>query len=320
MDNTYAVVDETYTIPAFKKKVCRNHANTLTLLLEKHEETLQVEARAYDDGVALRMIVDGEGEGSVLEERTGFALPQSAHQVYGMKYIFSYEDMYQPIPRCDLAQNRLAFPVLAECGNGVWALYAEAAVFGDYGGSTLLSDEEKPELLMVRRAPDQLSPTQTGFPRRHALARGDVRQPGRHCILQPAGKSESSVRDQRYLVHSPRRFGLELDDGKRLDPRPRTLPRICRLCGGDGIPVLSGRRRLPGYVDIAELVKYAEGKGVKIWLWEHSKDIRSPEIADEKFRLWSSWGVVGVKIDFFESDRAERVKQSSTIWRARRQV
>ena len=38
MDNTYAVVDETYTIPAFKKKVCRNHANTLTLLLEKHEE------------------------------------------------------------------------------------------------------------------------------------------------------------------------------------------------------------------------------------------------------------------------------------------
>ena len=37
--------------------------------------------------------------------------------------------------------------------------------------------------------------------------------------------------------------------------------------------------------------------------------MRSPEIAEEKFKLWSSWGVVGVKIDFFESDRAERVKQ-----------
>ena len=37
----YASVDETYQIPAFKKKTCVNHANTLSLMLEKHEETLK---------------------------------------------------------------------------------------------------------------------------------------------------------------------------------------------------------------------------------------------------------------------------------------
>ena len=43
-----------------------------------------------------------------------------------------------------------------------------------------------------------------------------------------------------------------------------------------GFPYYLADGGWPGYVDIAELVKYAEGKGVKIWLWEHSKDIRSP--------------------------------------------
>ena len=95
MDNTYAVVDETYTIPAFKKKVCRNHANTLTLLLEKHEETLQVEARAYDDGVALRMIVDGEGEGSgkrILNPQTIVYLEEGASIVMDTSQIGGVDD------------------------------------------------------------------------------------------------------------------------------------------------------------------------------------------------------------------------------------
>lgn len=76
-----------------------------------------------------------------------------------------------------------------------------------------------------------------------------------------------------------------------------------------GFPYYLADGGWPGNVDIPELVKYAAERNVKIWLWEHSKDVRSPEIAEEKFKLWSSWGVVGVKIDFFESDRAERVKQ-----------
>ena len=115
----YASVDETYQIPAFKKKTCVNHANTLSLMLEKHEETLTVEARAYDDGVAVRLIAGGEGEGTLLAESTGFAVPERAGQVFGMKYLFSYEDQVHPIPRCDLAQNNLAFPVLVDCGANI---------------------------------------------------------------------------------------------------------------------------------------------------------------------------------------------------------
>ena len=126
-----STVEEDYIIPVFKKKHCYNHANALTLTLEKQEDVLTVEARAYDDGVAVRLIADGEGECDVERERTGFAIPRTAGQVYAMKYVFSYEDHYHPVPPCDMAQNTYAFPVLVGCGVGIWALYAEAAVFGD---------------------------------------------------------------------------------------------------------------------------------------------------------------------------------------------
>ena len=38
----------------------------------------------------------------------------------------------------------------------------------------------------------------------------------------------------------------------------------------------------PGHVDIPELVQYAEKKGVKIWIWEHSAQMRDPKEAEEE--------------------------------------
>ena len=65
----------------------------------------------------------------------------------------------------------------------------------------------------------------------------------------------------------------------------------------------------PGHIDIPELVKYCEERKIKVWLWEHSAQMRDYQTAYDKMKLWSSWGVVGLKIDFFESDGQERVAQ-----------
>ena len=309
VSSNYASIQESYTLPAFKKSQCENHANTLTLLLEKHEETLQVEGRAYDDGVALRLIAGGEGNASVLGERTGFSIPAGAGDVYGMKYLFTYEDMYDPIPKCDLYQNRLAFPVLVDCGAGVWALYAEAAVFGDYGGSNLLSTREDPQRLMVQRAPDQLSPTLTHFPVTtpwRVVLCGDLNDIVTSNTLENLNPP-SIVEDTSFVQPGVAAWSWMAENDSTRDPKR------CReyvdYAAQMGFPYYLADGGWPGNVDIPELVKYAAERNVKIWLWEHSKDVRSPEIAEEKFKLWSSWGVVGVKIDFFESDRAERVKQ-----------
>jgi len=76
-----------------------------------------------------------------------------------------------------------------------------------------------------------------------------------------------------------------------------------------GFPYYLADGGWPGHIDIPELVRYAAERNVRIWLWEHSAHMRDPAEAEEKMRLWSSWGVVGLKIDFFESDRPERMAQ-----------
>ena len=303
------VIDESYSIPAFKKSLCLDQANTLTLVLENAAGRMYVDARAYDDGAALRLRIPGEGECQVKSETTGFAIPQSAGQVYGMKYVFSYEDHYHPIPRCDMAQNNLAFPVLVDCGQGVWALYAEAAVFGDYGSSTLCSTEDAPMTLKLRQAPDQIGATETAFP---------LTTPWRVVLCGDPGDFVTSntlenlnppsiVEDASFIRPGTSAWSWMTENDSTKDPvRCREYVDYAAAMGFDYYLADGG---WPGTVDIPELVKYAESKGVKIWIWEHSAAIRSPEIAEEKLSLWASWGVVGVKIDFFESDGAHRVKQ-----------
>lgn len=58
-------------------------------------------------------------------------------------------------------------------------------------------------------------------------------------------------------------------------------------------------------VNLGELLEYAKGKDVKLWVWAHSKDIHKQY--KEAFPLYEKWGVVGVKIDYMQRDDQEMV-------------
>src|SRR5699024_993761 len=57
---TRGAIDETYTLPAFKKAVCMDRCQTIDLLFEKEGQELLVQGRAYDDGAAFRLQLLGE--------------------------------------------------------------------------------------------------------------------------------------------------------------------------------------------------------------------------------------------------------------------
>ena len=67
---------------------------------------------------------------------------------------------------------------------------------------------------------------------------------------------------------------------------------------------------LPG-IDVQEIVKHAHAKGVNVQLWVPyyglDKDLEAA------FKLYSEWGINGVKIDFMNSDSIKRV---DFYWRA----
>lgn len=60
-------------------------------------------------------------------------------------------------------------------------------------------------------------------------------------------------------------------------------------------------------IDIAELVSYAKEKHVKLFLWNHSKDVRRADV-DRLFATYEMWGIAGVKIDFIE-DESQKTMQ-----------
>jgi len=57
--------------------------------------------------------------------------------------------------------------------------------------------------------------------------------------------------------------------------------------------------------EIKELVDYSKQKGVSIWLWKHSKSLRTAAARDSFFRKCNELGIAGAKIDFFDSEAKE---------------
>lgn len=304
VNESHGAIDETYTLPAFKKSLCVNKCNTLAIDLEKDGYPMTLECRAYDDGAAFRMAFHKEGV--VKTETTGFCIPEETRSAYCMKFRFSYEDEFNRVPLCDLHQNLWSFPVLLEGAKGVWGLLAEAAVFGDYGGMVLSSTKSEPRLLRVTAPADdfgvQKLPVTTPWRVVMAGSLDDIVNSNLLENLNPPCELEDTSFIKPGMVawswmtenDSPRNFERQKDfiDFAAKMNWPYSLD--------DG-------GWLPAGVDIPALVEYGKKKGVGVWIWSHRRPLEDRETADKTLALWKSWGVAGVKIDFFESDTRDRI-------------
>jgi alpha-glucosidase len=61
------------------------------------------------------------------------------------------------------------------------------------------------------------------------------------------------------------------------------------------------------HIDVPSLVAYARERGVGLWIWAHSLDIKTFGMERALAHL-AGQGVVGVKVDFFNSDSQETVQ------------
>lgn len=72
---TYGTINEAYPQLGGKSRAL-NRGNTLSLMLEHHGSSLRLEARAYDDGFAWRLIVPGSGRRKINGEASTWSLPR----------------------------------------------------------------------------------------------------------------------------------------------------------------------------------------------------------------------------------------------------
>ncbi|MEW6158573.1 MAG: glycoside hydrolase family 97 catalytic domain-containing protein, partial [Verrucomicrobiota bacterium] len=66
---------------------------------------------------------------------------------------------------------------------------------------------------------------------------------------------------------------------------------------------------------IKQLVDYSRERGVGLWFWRHSRQLRTPEARAKFFEKLQRLGVVGAKIDFFDHEHREVVDLYTTLLR-----
>jgi alpha-glucosidase len=326
-------IDETYEMKIGRQKVIRNKANELALIFQNDKGSrLQVVIRAYDDGVAFRYFFPGNADSNltVTEELTGFNIPDSGMswiEPYDVpsKWTPAYEKFYEngiPIGTSSPNKEGWAFPALFQ-SNGNWILISEANLSPSYCGIRLKQDA--PNGLYSVRFPEAKDAEGTGvvepssvlpwtMPWR-AIIIGNT--PGAIIESQMINNlSDKSVPGDFSWVKPGRSSWSWLSDNE--SPKNyAALKSFIDLSAQMGweYSLVDANWDLMEGGSIAQLVKYAETKRVGILMWynsggphnivtERPRDIISnPELRKAEFKKLHQWGVKGIKVDFWHSDK-----------------
>ncbi|AEE97714.1 glycoside hydrolase family 97 protein [Mahella australiensis] len=297
---------ESYTLMTGKRANCINHANELILRLKKKNHIMDFIMRAYNDGIAYRYFIPHHGNISVYNESSSFKIPKDSIG-WAHEFVPHYEGFYNYRTFDELCKMEAGMPILIKTTDDCWALIAEAGVYGDYCGSHILGSGNDDGLLKVVFAPDQKNEIRSVCP---------FYTPWRVAII---GTKLSAIVESALIENlSPE---CELIDTSWIKPG-RTA-----WSWWSGDPT-DDYGTATGYVDFAasmgweyylcdagwnedwipQLVNYAKEKGIGIWLWCHYKDLDTDDEIFDKLVRWASYGIKGMKVDFFESDSQERIR------------
>jgi alpha-glucosidase len=324
--------DETYRLVVGKNNPVRDHYNALRLNLQEttmSNRNLAIEARAYDDGVAFRYVVPRQPQTQIREFRLAreltefhFARDGAVYPLYRKSYRTSYEgDWVRSSLTRLLTDQLIGLPLLTEIPGIAWMAITEANL-DQYAGMFITnpSSENANTTLAVRLSPSLDEP---GIAVTGSLPHNS---PWRVLMIadHPGRLIESNIilnlnppcalADTSWIKPGKSSWGwwsgnsaTGTDFRGAMDTR--TMNYYTDFAASSGFPYMlvdggwSGPNDVTTtnpQIDMPEIIRYAAGKNVKIWLWLHWTSAER-QMADA-FPLYEKWGVVGVKIDFMDSN------------------
>lgn len=311
-------IQETYRPAGDQAEPYSVRANEWTVKFAKNNAEMQLQIRAYDDGVAFRYLLSGKARQTVLGEASGFRLPEDAIG-WLADYVPHYEAIYEPLAAAQFDEGTYMMPALFSAeDHRFWALITEAGVFnsgGAFPASQLTGSGHADGLLKLAFPAEQQG---------RAATYGPLRTPWRTVIV---GSSLGAITESRlvYNLNPPPEQGADIswikpgravwsywseDVDEKLEDQMRYVDFASRM-GWEYVTVDSKWEQR----EIQALIPYAAGKNVSVIIWVHSKDVDTQAKLDRLLPLWKSWGVAGLKVDFFENDNAETMKSYERIAR-----
>lgn len=320
-------IEESYTAIHGKRSECRNVANERVFAFENAEgSSMQLVVRAYDDGVAFRYsFPEDEGEFVVLEERTAYTIDTRTKR-WLQKWNPANEGLY--LEQSATEQQEWCYPALFQTREeGPWFLLHESDVLRSYCG-TKLSNLENPERYeLVFPNPGDAR----GVGESQPIIELPWKSPWRVIILGELGALvESTLVDD---VATPN----ALADTDWIEPGAASWNYWSNNHGTKDFQVVRNFADLAARMgwlytlldwewdamenggDLYDAIEYIKSIGVKPLIWYNSggdhtwvpatpKDrMLTHENRVEEFTKLNEMGIVGVKVDFFESEKQHMI-------------
>ncbi len=328
-------VNETYTMLTGKRTWCRNYAKEQTLVFHNPAiAKLEVTVRAYDSGVAFRYrFPESSGDKHIVtSEATGFRLPEGgkiwAHPYdKPSKYTPAYETYYvngADVGAPSSSEAGWAFPVLfCTADRSRWGLVTEAGLDESYCGCRL--EQNAPQGVYRIRFPDpgdgdgtgEVEPSWTlpwATPWR-VIVLGDSPADIVESTLVTDVSAPSVVKDTSWIKPGRASWSWLFDHDSPQDcTKLKAWVDLAAEMGWEYSLVDANWDRMKNGT-IHDLIAYANSKGVGLLLWYNSGGphnhvsekprglMDNKEIRREEFATLKKWGIKGVKVDFWQSDK-----------------
>ena len=325
-------VDETYPWRgAHSTAVDKCNGVKIALTHSKTKTAYTLEIRAYDDGVAFRHLVPGQGDRTP-DEATEFRVPAGAI-IAPQNYVSGYEGLYPWRTTGNTIEGMMEgewtnppFSFRLRDGSAV-ASITEGALVG-YSGMVFQADGS--QVLHARLGHSE--PASYGFRSRYAkdierlkkpaVINGPITTPWRTVMV---GENWNALANSD-IVHNvapppdPTLFpnGMNTDwikpgravwsylDGT--DSTPEGQKEMARMASELGFEymVLEGFWRSSwSEAQLKDVVAYARERGVKAFVWYIRSAIQDPKILEQNLELCNRVGIAGLKIDFFDHEHKE---------------
>lgn len=289
-----------------------------------------LEARAYNNGAALRMTLPS-GPARVPVETVAFH-PPAGSDIWSFDPTEAhYEGVYTKEKAEQLPAARfMAPPVVIEVpGDAIYLAITEGRL-ENYPGMVLQSDGKG--TFSVRPGNEVPADKALEYYQGTAVAKslavpaaisGAITTPWRIVMVASTlndlvnndiVSDVSDAPDPKLFPNGARTSWIKpgraawtfLDGGGRT---PESAKEISRMAGELGFEyqVLEGQWKEWTEAQIRDLADYSRAQGVGLWLWMNRKDLSTQESREAFFDLCNRTGVVGVKIDFFDSEAKEVV-------------
>jgi len=330
--------DTRYRIVLGKAAEGRDHYNQRIIHLQERggaKRRMDLILRAYDDGIAFRMLVPVQpatAAAVVRYERTGFYFPQP-WKCWGFnvgRFGSSHEGEFDPVDTTRLRDHNLFdVPFACETGKGAFAI-AEADLI-DFAAMYLTGRGDGGPGLQVKLSPSLDDPriavhTRIGSPivtPWRVVMLADRLGALQESTLLTSLSSPSRIEDTSWI--QPGLTSWDWWSGPSIAKLPgqRTTTAVARafidFAAANGMPYTmidegwyagagGGGVRRPGVdvtkwadaINLQEVADYARAKKVRLWLWAHWQAL--DEQMEDALALYEKLGVAGIKIDFMERD------------------